>query len=304
MGEATGITWAHDTFNPWEGCTRVSPGCEHCYAEVRNNRWHDGKHWGPHAPRLERSAAYWKQPLKWNREAAASGQPRRVFCASVADVFERLPDGHPQREWMDVQRQRLWDLIAVTPHLTWMLLTKRIDEVMGMVPAAWRDGFPSTVWMGATVEDQPRADKRIPVLRRIPARVRFISVEPQLGPVDLNPHFGLHPGNTWAECLCAEIHPSDVPCIVCDGKAAMRDDGIGWVIQGGESGRAARPFDFQWALEIRRQCADAGVPYFFKQGGDNPWQTLGHERLPLVMNGKGDDVKEWPESLRVQQFPG
>ena len=195
MGESTKIEWCHHTFNPWWGCTRVSPGCGHCYAETFDKRI-GGHHWGAQSERRTFGDKHWAEPLKWDREAAAAGERRRVFCASMADIFEDHPALEPHR-------QRLWELIANCLSLDWLLLTKRPENFGSMLP--WRSGPrpPRTgdvatvactdlchkpwphVWLGVTAEDQQRADERVPVLLSTPAAVRFMSYEPALGPVDL-----------------------------------------------------------------------------------------------------------------------
>jgi protein gp37 len=175
------IEWTDHTFNPWWGCQRVSPGCEHCYAETLARRY-NFKVWGPAKTTSRRmmSNNYWKQPLKWNKAAKAAGVRPRVFCASMADVFEDHPELHEPRI-------RLFDLMDECQHLDWLLLTKRPENVRDMLLAAARPpGFPRRVWIGTSVEDQRRADERIPHLLNIPARVRFLSCEPLLGPVDLS----------------------------------------------------------------------------------------------------------------------
>lgn len=180
MGETTEISWTHSTFNPWTGCEKVSPGCANCYAEADAHRW--GKDvWGPEAKREKRTESYWRQPLKWNEKAKASRKPWRVFCASQSDVFEDRRD-------LDADRSRLFRLIEATPALTWLLLTKRPENVKRLAPSLWLPGvatgesgkWPENVWLGTTVEDQARADERIPHLMRVPARVRFVSGEPLL----------------------------------------------------------------------------------------------------------------------------
>lgn len=166
MAETTDISWAHSTFNPWIGCTRVSPGCDNCYAATLMDTRYGRVKWG--AGEARQRTKTWNQPRAWNRKAAASGKPWRVFCASLADVFDNeVPD-----EW----RVDLWALIADTPHLTWMLLTKRI----GNVPKA----LPVNVWIGATMVNQEEYDRDIRKLCAIDA-VRFISCEPLLGPIKL-----------------------------------------------------------------------------------------------------------------------
>lgn len=185
--------------------------------------------WGQKAPRRFFTDAHWKEPLVWNEEARKSRRRERVFCASMADVFER-------RSELNAQRERLWWLIEQTPRLDWLLLTKRPQNVEGMVP--WGANWPSNVWLGTTVENQECAEKRLPFLLKNPAAVRFLSCEPLLGPLDLRPWFrkrGLHP--------------------------------IDWVIAGGESGPGARPMHPDWATNILHQCQESKVPFHFKQWG-------------------------------------
>ena len=171
------IEWTTHTFNPWWGCVKVSPACKHCYAESWAKRV--GKNvWGINADRRFFGDKHWAEPLKWNVAAGASGQRMRVFCASMADVFEDRRD-------LDVHRERLWKLIEATPNLDWLLLTKRPELVTRFAP--WRDDWPPNVWLGTTVEDQKNAEERLPYLTSIPAAVRFISAEPLLGPVEIGP---------------------------------------------------------------------------------------------------------------------
>jgi protein gp37 len=174
LAGGTKIEWAHFTFNPVWGCCRVSPACRLCYAEALAKRYgHDV--WGATAGRRTFGDAHWREPLKWNRKAGRDGVRRRVFCASMADVFE----DHPA--WPE-QRARLWGLIGDTANLDWLLLTKRPQNIPAMVPAAWMAGeWPAHMWAGATVEDQQCAELRIPQLQVVPAPVRFLSCEPLLG---------------------------------------------------------------------------------------------------------------------------
>jgi protein gp37 len=229
MGETTGISWTDHTFNPWWGCFKVSPGCANCYAETFSNRYgHDV--WGPPKTTSRRlfGTAHWNEPLKWNEAAKRDERQHRVFCASMADVFE----DHPL---VASERNRLWMLIERTNSLDWLLLTKRPENVLRMSP--WHhnpDGLIwPTVWLGTSVEDQQRADERIPALLEPehPVAVRFLSCEPLLGPVDLTP---------WL-------------------------DGLDWVIVGGESGPGHRAMNPDWARSLRDQCVGAGVAFFFKQ---------------------------------------
>jgi protein gp37 len=181
----TVINWCDSTFNCWEGCTKISPGCDHCYAQVRNGRFHDGENWGPGAPRLIRSDEYWSEPLKWDDNAARTGTRPRVFCASLAD----WADSEAPAE----QRARLWDVIRRTRHLDWLLLTKRAGNIRRMLPNDWGTGY-SNVWLGVTVENRRHGLPRLNVLRSIPAAIRFASIEPlleDLGTVDFT-------GINWA----------------------------------------------------------------------------------------------------------
>ena len=267
MGENSAIEWTHHTFNPWWGCAHVSEGCANCYAE-RDARRYGSDVWGKIAPRRFFGDAHWAEPLRWNSEADRAGERRRVFCASMADVFEPRPD-------LDTPRRRLWDLIASTPWLDWLLLTKRPETVLGMVP--WVDAWPPNVWVGTSVETQQWADRRIPRLLKIPARIRFLSVEPLLGSVRLiDGAFDYLGANgdriAWnvgaghaPDCDCYEYEGSGRNCPIEVQEALGR--GVDWVICGGESGPKARPMHPDWALRIRDECAEAKVPFVFKQWG-------------------------------------
>jgi protein gp37 len=168
----TAITWADDTFNPWWGCFKISPGCKHCYADAFDHRL-GGDHWGIDAPRRFFGEKHWSEPRKWNAKAIALGVRRRVFCASMADVFEDRRD-------LDVWREKLWALIGATAAgLDWLLLTKRPDAISRLIPA---DGLPRNVWLGTTVEDLDHA-WRVDELVKTPAAVHFVSYEPALGPI-------------------------------------------------------------------------------------------------------------------------
>jgi protein gp37 len=232
MGEISNIEWCDSTFNPWEGCQKVGPGCDNCYAEARNARWNGGTavNWGPGALRRRTSPTNWKKPKLWNRDAAQffelHGRKRRVFCASLADVF----DNAVEVEW----RLDLFKLIEKTPNLDWLLLTKRIGNVPDMLPLSWREGLPPNVWLGISVVTQEEADRDIPKLFDVPAGIRFLSCEPLLERISFDP---------------VDLHTVD------------------WVIVGGESGPKARDNGFlSNARWIRDQCAAAGVPFFGKQG--------------------------------------
>jgi protein gp37 len=294
MAENSKIQWTTHTFNPWRGCTKVSEGCKNCYAETMSGR-NPGVlgEWGKNGTRVIAADAQWAEPVKWNRAAEAAGERHRVFCASLADVFEgpeTMPNGmlRPRGDQYDGPpmllpglwhhpvanaRRRLFETIAKTPHLDWLLLTKRPQNVpflygaylhwlheMGERPTA---DYPPNVWIGASVENQQRADQRLPYLCRIPAAVRFVSYEPALGFVDFRPYFGA--------------------------------GGIDWIIIGGESGAHARPFDPDWARLVRDQCRDAGVPVFVKQMGAAP--------IGLTVRGKGGEVDDIPADILVREFP-
>ena len=168
MAENSRIEWTTHTFNPWMGCQKVSPGCDHCYAEALMDTRYGKVQWGPHGVRVRTAPANWRKPLQWAKAARVDGIRPRVFCASLADVFDnKAPDG---------ARADLFALIRQTPELDWLLLTKRPENIAKMLPPDWGEGYPN-VWLGTTVEDQKRADHRVPILLRTPARVR-----PRLSP--------------------------------------------------------------------------------------------------------------------------
>jgi len=239
------------TFNPWVGCTKVSGACDFCYAEGWAKRTGNADLW--QGERRRTSDANWRKPLKWDAEAARLGVRHRVFCASLADVF----DNQVPREW----RADLWLLIKSTPHLDWLLLTKRPQNIAKMLPDVWGTGWPN-VWLGTTAENQAEADRRIPHLLAAPAAVRFISAEPLLGPIDLTTIWLRRDGERPTELshrLGDYVRP-----LTGNFRDSPR---LGWIIVGGESGRGARPMHPDWARAIRDQCAAAGVPFFFKQWG-------------------------------------
>lgn len=223
---------------------------------------------GPGAPRRRTSKANWRKPLQWNANHAAffaeHGRRQRVFCASLADVFDNAVDP----AW----RIDLQDLIELTPHLNWLLLTKRIGNAMHMLKSHdWCAGRDN-VWLGATVVNQEEGDRDIPKLLATPARVKFLSLEPLLGPVDVSEY--LTPSFPYCHGFVQGEHMEQDYCGRCAGyksdpihRFGMRDS-IDWVIVGGESGPAARPMHPQWARSLRDQCASARVPFLFKQNGE------------------------------------
>lgn len=310
MSENTKIEWCDHTFNPWEGCQKTGPGCDHCYAEQHNARFGGGVavNFGPGAPRRRTSVANWRKPLKWNANACwfvqcntcgwrgeskgatcsgchgcdTSPARPRVFCASLADVFDNAVD--PQ--W----RADLFSLIERTPNLDWLLLTKRIGNVRGMLAELAHGSDPDlslldmmplpNVWIGATIVNQAEADRDIPKLLELPARVRFLSMEPLLGPVDL----------TSIDVMGGDgvIFPLKGTTDCVDEEGAPADDipGLDWVIVGGESGPGARPMHPDWARSLRDQCQAACVPFLFKQWGH--WQIAsranGHYDSDMARN--------------------
>lgn len=182
MAKNSRIEWTTHTFNPWWGCVKVSPACKHCYAEAWAKRV-GSRVWGIKAERRFFGDKHWAEPIKWDAAAAEAGERPRVFCASMADVFEDRRD-------LDDARLRLWELIEATPNLDWLLLTKRPELVRKMVP--WGQSWPTNIWLGTTVEDQEWAEERLPHLAEIPAAVRFISAEPLLGPLNISRWLGEH----------------------------------------------------------------------------------------------------------------
>jgi protein gp37 len=277
VSENTKIEWATHTFNPWEGCQKVGLGCDHCYAENRNSRFNGGVavNWGPGAPRRRTSAANWRKPIAWDKAHAEffalHGRRQRVFCASLADVF----DNAVHDDWRD----DLMKVIRATPNLDWLILTKRIGNAREYL-AKWPSMPWPNVWLGATIVNQEEADRDIPKLLAVPAAKRFLSMEPLLGPVDLtgidlNGHSEIYPLKGTTGCEDDDGIPApDIPA-------------LDWIIVGGESGPGARPMHPDWARSLRDQCANAGVPFLFKQWGE--WRALPLNReADLWIDSAGD----------------
>ncbi len=282
MGATTNISWSDATWNPTTGCSHVSPGCENCYAETLSLRhgW-SKKPWTKpnaaenvilHPDRLS-------LPMTWKT-------PRRVFVDSMSDLFhENIPD-----EFI----ASVFDVMgwSATQHI-YQVLTKRPERMAKLVPKILETKFggkaPKNVWLGVSVEDQRRADERIPLLRQTPAAVRFLSVEPLLGPVDIDKwlfhccEFCDGQGVYDLSAADSEAEPNIRPCDSCHGQYITNID---WVIVGGESGPGHRPMDLDWARSIRDQCQAAGVALWFKQES-----SLRPGANPLL------DGKEW------HQFP-
>lgn len=324
MSAQTGIEWCDSTWNPWQGCTKVSPACDHCYAERHTARF-KAVEWGAGKPRVRTSAANWKQVERWNRadfvQCPSCGwrgdwsgadvrggccpqcnhlperfilARRRVFCASLADWL----DNEVPIEWL----VDLLDLIRRTPNLDWLLLSKRVGNWRGRIEAARNSGSasvtlmnwlhdwladepPANVWLGATVVNQAEADRDVPKLLQVPARVRFLSIEPMLGPVDLTAHL-------WGRAAPCDrcTWDADCECGYAQRREVTDEPAIGWIIAGGESGPHARPSHPDWYRSLRDQCAEAGVPFMVKQlssGGSKPLK----------------DLSDFPSDLRIRQFP-
>ncbi|MEM0953300.1 MAG: phage Gp37/Gp68 family protein [Pseudomonadota bacterium] len=224
MADVTGISWTDHTFNPWWGCTAVAPGCDNCYAAAFDKRT-GGDYWDPHVdPRLT-GRDNWRKPIKWNKQAQKEKRRHRVFCGSMMDWCDKnAPPG---------ALEALWALIRATPFLDWQLLTKRATLIQDRLPADWGAGY-SNVWLGVTAEDCKHGRPRVEALRRVPARVRFVSAEP----------------------LLESITPLNLR-------------GIHWLIIGGESGPGYRPMHPDWAYSLKEECRQQNVACWFKQWGGN-----------------------------------
>jgi protein gp37 len=326
--ENTAIQWATHTFNAWRGCTKISPGCANCYAAVNMSVKLHGITWGPRGERVVKAESGWAEPLAWDRAAAAAGERHRVFCASLADVFEG-PDTMPDDSWAVVEaaRLRLFDLIRRTPHLDWLLLTKRPEQIHDALQRAaqstWAEwcaatnlpeapelteqyretvGWltewyyqrpPANVWLGTSVENQEQADIRVPQLLAAPAALRFLSCEPLLGFVKLDAWLKPRSVHVSAgpEFWQSPVSRDAMADLI--NKVAGQTSGLHWVIVGGESGPKARPMHPEWARDLRIQCEDAGIPFLFKQWGE--WASVydrAEDVIPgnLLLDGDGKTV--------------
>lgn len=267
--EDTLIEWAHHTFNPWWGCTKVSPACANCYAEALAKRYGNDI-WGKKKPRRFFGKKHWQQPYAWNEDAADKEIRQRVFCASMADVFEDRRD-------LDPWRAQLWPIVEATTSLDWLFLTKRPENMRSMTP--WPISWPVNAWAMTTAENQELLLARWEHLRLVPARIFGLSIEPMLSEIDLTPVF-----------------------------ATMPEGAQLWVIAGGESGPQPRPTPVDWFLSLRDQCAEAGAPFFFKQWGVLPANASPTGKfLPKKKSGRELGGQTWdnfpvtPEACSVTQ---
>lgn len=267
MGKNSAIKWTDDTFNPWIGCSRVSPGCAHCYAEIENGKkkWNKAG-WGPDAPRS--LTGTWRNPVKANAEAKKAGVRTKMFVASLADVF----DDHPSilQRWRD----DLWALIRATPNLDWLVLTKRPENFARFLPPGWGKKGYKNVWLGVTAETGEWANRRLPILAATPAMVRFASVEPLLD-----------------DDFFAHLTP--------EGRAALA--AMDQIIVAGESDQVVRkgdtlrgrPLGAKVVREMLAFCREQGIAFFFKQWGtvDQSGQAA-RNKEPALLDGVG--YEEYP----------
>lgn len=276
MGELSKIAWTDHTFNPWWGCVKVSPACDHCYAETFSKRT-GHQVWGKDAPRRFFGDQHWAEPLKWNREAEKANARKRVFCGSMCDVME-------DRIELDAWRDKLYTLIYKTPHLDWLLLTKRPQNFRRFLPPSMIANPLSNVWLMTTVES-PEYLWRAECLQFVPAAIRGLSIEPLLGPIDLtryvpqktDPFFH----NKTINLLTGDIYSGE--------KMIGFGPKVNWVIVGGESGPGARPMNLEWAESIRQQCQKTGTKFFMKQMGG--------------VRDKREALESIPQMLRIREFP-
>jgi protein gp37 len=273
MAKETKIEWADATWNPFIGCSKVSPACDNCYAET----W--AKRCGRDFNKVVRAAAgTFYAPEKWKN-------PKRIFVCSLSDFF------HP--DILDEDRHAAMNVMCCAPHHTYMLLTKRPENIKSMLAGtSWAEALAPNVWIGVTVENQEQADKRIPLLLQVPAKVRFVSCEPLLGPITLTE---LHYKNMVAVNALNGLAGFPRPWSPTNQK-------LNWVIAGGESGPHARPMHPAWARLLRDQCAAAGVPFLFKQWG----KWCQPEQLPIetymeINDAVGIGISSAPKGVGVKR---
>lgn len=291
MGENSKIGWTDHTWNIWIGCAKVSEGCKFCYAETFAKRYFPGT-WGAKANRIITKTT-WRNPRKWNKKALIAGRRERVFINSLSDFFEDLPI-------LEETREQAWKVIRECAGLDFLIVTKRPENISMFLPRDWGNGYQN-VWIGTTVENQEMAKLRIPILMKVPAKVRFISAEPLLEAIDIRE---------------GALHCYSVPTKIIMGRPAEHADpgpefiGLDWVIVGGESGfkKDARAFNVSWAQRILEHCQKSKTAFFMKQLGVNavrPSNGTGKlEKLPNPGNdSKGEELTSMPVQLRVQEFP-
>lgn len=326
------IEWTDRTWNPIVGCSRVSPGCEHCYAERFVHRELAPQHRGLTV--LGKQGPRWTGEVRLVRERLALPvrwrEPKRIFVNSLSDLFhEALSDDD-----IDEVFGAMWACLYTSSERdghTFQILTKRPARMRdyfsgeklherwarsavnvgggsdpdGIFDQTWieaKKGPHPRIWLGVTVEDQQRADERIPLLLDTPAAKRFVSYEPALGPVRLD-HLDADraaPSSPWCQINALTGRHTDM------GRPCPEVAKLDWVIVGGESGPGARPFDLAWARSVVGQCREAGVPVFVKQLGAAPvdaqWSSANPPRL-VLLHRKGADPSEWPADLQARDFP-
>ncbi len=272
MAENSKIAWTDHTWNPWQGCHKVSPACDNCYM------YRDKKRYGQDPGTVIRSSKNtFNLPLKSKDMKPGD----KIFVCSWSDFFIKEAD---------LWRQEAWDIIRRTPQYIYLILTKRPENILSRLPEDWGSGWPN-VWLGVTAENQEMADLRIPILLQIPAAVRFVSVEPMLGPVDLT--------KINYQGSLKNVQPGvDLPFRVLinsligefdDGWDRGKESKLDWVVLGGETGSGARPIEPRWARNVKDQCVEAGVPFFFKSWGWNKADYIGRPKNRLL------DDREWNE---------
>lgn len=304
MGDNSHIEWTDATWNPTRGCSRVSAGCLHCYAERQAARMSGpgGAYEGlvrptPRGPRWAGIVRLVPEqldlPRRWHR-------PRRIFVDSMSDLFHA--------SLSDTDIDRVLDAADAAPWHTYQVLTKRAERMADHLCRRYPDGVPGHLWPGVSVEDQERADERLPHLRRIRSRRCWVSAEPLLGPLRLPARCVVCTSGRGTGGLLyqhaeawAGPWPDGDECPQCGSQSGLLLDGIEWVVVGGESGSTARPFDLAWARSIIEQCRLGGAVPFLKQLGAAPIL----DGRPLALrHPKGGDMEEWPEDMRGREIPG
>lgn len=287
MGENTKVEWAKHSRNLWIGCWEKSPACEHCYA--RSGAARSGVKWGKDADlRFTNKEITYCLFERWNTLARSAGVRERVFINSYSDITDPRPGPR-------AACQTFYSRVCHYPHLIFLLLTKEPWHYKHQVPQDWLDRWPDNVWPGFTAENQEWFDKRAPFAVELPAPVIWVSAEPLLGPLNISKY-------VWKDaCGCTEpdcpVEPQDCPH--CRGTGAVTQ--LDWMVIGGES-IGQRPFIINHAQMLRDDCRAAGIPVFMKQIGSNPLIEPGPLQI-ACSHPKGGDWIEWPEDLRVREFP-